>query len=43
MVLCETPDFQFPMKASIYYPIVEQGGYGQIEKSWILDQITICQ
>ena len=30
------------MQASIYYPIVEQGGYGQVEKTWILDKIISC-
>ena len=28
MVICETPDFAFPMQADIYHPIVEQGVYG---------------
>lgn len=42
MVICETPDFQFPMQASIYYPIVEQNAYGNITKDWILDKIIAC-
>lgn len=42
MVVCETPDFQFPMQASIYYPLVSQGGYGQVEKTWVLDKIIAC-
>jgi len=42
MVVCETPDFQFPMQASIYYPLIAQGGYGQVEKTWVLDKIISC-
>jgi hypothetical protein len=42
MVTCEASDFQFPMKASIYYPIVEQSAYGNVEKDWVLDKIIAC-
>jgi hypothetical protein len=42
MTICETPDFQFPLLADVYYPIVEQGGYGQIEKQWVLDRTIAC-
>ena len=38
MTICETPDFMFPMQADIYYPIVEQGTYGNVKKQWILDK-----
>jgi hypothetical protein len=38
MVVCETPDFMYPMLADIYYPIVEQGAFGNVEKQWILDK-----
>jgi hypothetical protein len=34
----ETPDFQYPMIASVFYPIVEQGAYGNVKKHWILDR-----
>ena len=30
------------MQASIFYPIVDQGGYGQVEKTWVLDKIIAC-
>jgi hypothetical protein len=43
MVICETPDFMFPMLADIYYPIVEQGAYGNVKKSWVLDKTIACQ
>jgi hypothetical protein len=37
-MICETTDFVFPMQADIYYPIVEQGTYGNLKKQWILDK-----
>ncbi len=37
-MICEEPDFIFPMQADIYYPIVEQGTYGNVKKTWILDK-----
>jgi hypothetical protein len=39
---CEPKDFMFPMQAEIFYPIVEQGAYGNIEKQWVLDRIVAC-
>jgi hypothetical protein len=42
MAVCEDPDFMFPMQASLYYPIVEQGNYGAIKKQWILDRTVAC-
>jgi hypothetical protein len=41
-MICENTDFQFPMQASIYYPIVAQSAYGNVEKDWILDKIIAC-
>ena len=37
-MICEEPDFIFPMQADIYYPNVEQGAYGNVKKTWILDK-----
>lgn len=37
-MICEEPDFIFPMLADIYYPIVEQGTYGNVKKTWVLDK-----
>lgn len=37
-MICEQPDFIFPMQADIYYPIVEQGTYGNVKKTWVLDK-----
>lgn len=39
---CNTNDFMFPMKADVYYPIVEQGAYGNVKKTWMLDRTLIC-
>ena len=37
-MICETPDYMFPMLVDVYYPITEQGVYGNIKKQWILDK-----
>ncbi len=39
---CNSTDFMFPMCADIFYPIVDQGPYGDIKKTWILDRTIIC-
>ena len=41
-MICEEPDFAFPMLADIFYPIVEQGAYGNVKKSWFLDRTIAC-
>jgi len=43
VAICETPDFMFPMLADVYYPIVEQGAYGDVKKNWVLDKTVACQ
>lgn len=35
-------DFIYPLTADIYYPVVEQGAYGDIKKQWILDKTIPC-
>jgi hypothetical protein len=42
MDICETTDFTFPMTADIFYPIVEQGVYGNIQRQWIQDRTAAC-
>lgn len=42
MTVCETPDFMFPMQASLYHPIVEQSDFGAIKKQWVLDRTFAC-
>ena len=37
-MICESTDFMFPMLADVYYPIVEQGAYGNVSKTWVLDK-----
>jgi len=39
---CEATDFMYPMLADIYYPIVDQGAYGNLKKQWILDRSIAC-
>lgn len=38
MAICETPDFNYPMCADIFYPIVEQAIYGNVKKQWVHDR-----
>jgi hypothetical protein len=42
MAICESPDFLYPMQADIFYPIVDQGVYGNVKKQWILDRTFVC-
>ena len=42
MAICETTDFAFPMQADVYHPIVEQGPYGNVKKTWVLDRTIAC-
>jgi hypothetical protein len=39
---CEDTDFMYPMKADVYYPIVEQGAYGNVQKTWVFNKTIIC-
>lgn len=40
-MICETPDFMFPMQADVFYPIVDQGVYGNVKKQWVIDRTII--
>lgn len=40
-MLCEV-DYIYPMKADIYYPIVSQGAYGDIKRTWVFDKTVAC-
>ena len=42
MATCENTSIVFPMLADIYYPIVDQGPYGNVQKSWIHDKTIAC-
>lgn len=39
---CDTPNFLYPLKADVYYPIVDQGAYGNVQKTWVIDRTIIC-
>jgi hypothetical protein len=41
-MICETTDFTYPLLADVYYPIVEQGAYGNLKRQWILDKSIAC-
>jgi hypothetical protein len=32
----------FPMQVDVFYPIVDQGAYGNIKKQWILNKVVAC-
>jgi hypothetical protein len=38
----EVPDFIYPMTMGIYYPIVDQGVYGNVKKQWLHDRTVVC-
>ena len=42
MDLCEETDFMYPMKADVYYPLVEQGTYGNVKKTWVFNKTVVC-
>jgi len=43
MPCCEdTSDFMYPMLADVYYPMINQGSYGEIKKEWVFDRIISC-
>jgi len=42
MVNCESPSLIFPMLADIFYPIVDQGAYGNVKKVWVHDRTIAC-
>lgn len=40
--ICEQTDFLYPMKADVYYPIINQNSYGQATKDWVYDRTIVC-
>ena len=40
--VCEAPDVFYPLLADIYYPVIEQGPYGNVDKQWVLDATIAC-
>lgn len=41
-IVCEKTNVFYPLLADIYYPIVEQGPYGNVTKQWMLDATIAC-
>ena len=41
-IICETTDVTYPLLADVYYPVVEQSGYGNVVKSWTLAKTVAC-
>lgn len=39
---CEITDFMYPLLADIYYPLVDQGPYGNVKKTWVLSKTVAC-
>lgn len=39
---CDTTDFIFPLIADVYYPIVTQSAYGDLNKKWVIDKSVAC-
>lgn len=39
---CEPTDFIYPLLADIFYPIVDQGAYGNVKKQWVLEKTIAC-
>lgn len=42
MATCESTSVVFPMLADIFYPIVDQGAYGNVKKTWVHDKTIAC-
>lgn len=42
MTDCNTTNYQFPMYADVMYPVVTQGPYGEVLKTWTTDRTVIC-
>ena len=42
MTTCENTSITFPMLADVYYPVVEQGPYGNVQKNWMHDRTIAC-
>lgn len=39
---CKDTSIVYPLLADIFYPIVEQKAYGNLEKQWILNKTVAC-
>ena len=41
-ITCDSPNFLYPLYADVYYPIIKQGGYGELKKEWVFDRTILC-
>lgn len=41
MECCTETDFQYPMKADLYYPVITQTQYGQATRQWSYDRTVV--
>lgn len=39
---CDVTDFIYPLLADVYYPLVDQGAYGNVKKTWVLSKTVAC-
>lgn len=42
MNICEGTDTFYPLLADVYYPLIEQGAYGDVQRQWMLDATIAC-
>lgn len=42
MACGDKADFAFPMEADVFYPVVDEGAYGNVKKTWMLDRTIGC-
>lgn len=40
--VCETTNYVYPLLADVFYPVIEQGAYGNVSKEWTLDSVIPC-
>lgn len=41
-VCCPETDFIYPILADIFHPVVAQGAYGNVERTWVYDKTIPC-
>ena len=41
-IVCEKTNVFYPLLGDVYYPTIEQGPYGDVSKSWVLDATIAC-
>jgi hypothetical protein len=42
MSVIEETSIIYPLLADVYFPIIEQGAYGNVKKQWVLDRTIAC-